>query len=50
MIIQYCIMAFMFGFTGNKLFGKDKSTRKSIKVAILSTMILTTIDICTILI
>jgi hypothetical protein len=49
MIIKYCIMSFMFGFTGNKLFGKDKSTRKSIKIAILSTIVLTTVDIFTIL-
>ncbi|MZK51896.1 hypothetical protein [Clostridium beijerinckii] len=50
MIIQYCIMSFIFGYTGNKIFGRDKSIRMSIKVAILATMILATIDICTILI
>ena len=50
MSVQYCIMSFMFGFTGNKIFGKDKSTKKSIKIAILATMVLVAVDIVIILI
>lgn len=43
-MIKYSIMAFMFGFTGNKLFGKDKTNEKSIKIASMTAIILITIN------
>jgi hypothetical protein len=40
-------MAFMFGYCGNKLFGKDKGIEKSIKVAAITATVLIIIDLIT---
>ncbi len=44
MIIKYCIMCFIFGFTGNKLLGKNKTTNNSIIFACKITIILLIIN------
>ncbi|MDU4596415.1 hypothetical protein [Clostridium botulinum] len=44
---RYSIMAFMFGYCGNKLFGKDKGTKKSIKIAAITATILIIVDLIT---
>jgi len=47
-MIKYSIMAFMFGYTGNKLFNKkDKTTDTSIKIGVISAVILILLDIIT---
>lgn len=49
-MIKYCIMALLFGYSGNKLFGKDKSINKSLIVASITAIILIIINVITILI
>lgn len=44
-MIKYCIMSFMLGFSGNKLFGRNRSTNNSILVAIKVSILLILIDI-----
>jgi hypothetical protein len=45
--MRYSIMAFMFGYCGNKLFGKNKGTEQSIKIAAITATILIIIDVIT---
>lgn len=48
-MIKYSIMAFLFGYSGNKLFNKkDKTTNTSIKIGVISAVILIIFDIITI--
>jgi len=48
-MIKYSIMAFMFGYTGNKLFNKkDQTTATSIKIGVISAVSLIILDIITI--
>lgn len=47
-MFRYFIMSFMLGYSGNKLFGKDKSNINSIIVAVKITIILLVIDFITI--
>lgn len=35
-MIQFIIMSFLFGFSGNKLFSKDKSAYKSVKIGFIT--------------
>ncbi|WP_291548113.1 hypothetical protein [Clostridium sp. HMP27] len=49
-MIKYCIMALMMGYSGNKLFGKDRSTRNSMLVAIKVGIVLILINLLIILI
>ncbi|HIG0360364.1 TPA: hypothetical protein ACX96Z_001953 [Clostridium sporogenes] len=46
-MIRYSLMAFMFGYCGNKLFGKDKGTEHSIKIAAITATILIIVDLIT---
>lgn len=45
-MLQYSIMAFILGFTGNKIFNKkNKSISTSIKFGSISCIILTIVDV-----
>lgn len=44
-MLKYCIMSFMLGYSGNKLFGRNKSTNNSILVAIKVSSLLILIDL-----
>ncbi|HBJ2602688.1 TPA: hypothetical protein ACXDAM_002211 [Clostridium botulinum] len=46
-MIKYSIMAFMFGYCGNKLLGKNKGTEQSVKVAVITATILAILDLIT---
>lgn len=47
-MLKYSIMAFMVGFTGNKLFNKkNKSTEASIKIGVIVAAILIILELLT---